>query len=139
MKKNNLKPAIIGLLLAISAILLLSFYFRPRPVVSGNNCMVVYVEQNIDGHMEKIEVYDETKILSYLKTCYEQRNLFQNWDRHYAKDDIDLELALFVDGHVKELYLGNFNYSDEGTGSVKWRIQNADEVRLTIRTILGLD
>jgi len=53
--------------------------------------------------------------------------------------NIDLELALFVDGHVKELLLGNFNYSDEGTGSVKWRVQNADEVRLMLRTILGLD
>jgi len=86
MKKIQLKPAI-WLVLAISAILPLCLFFRPRPIVSGDNCKVVYVEQNIDGHMKKIEVYDEAKILTYLKTCYEQRNLFQNWDRYYAKDE----------------------------------------------------
>lgn len=127
-----------GLVLAAEIIFLMALYFRPYPIVWGDDNRVVAVVQCTDGQRKYLDSYDEAAILSYLETCREQRNLFQNWNRHYRRDDIALEIWLHADGRPKRLYLGNFNYSDEGSGTVKWSVQSAGEVLAALNQILGL-
>lgn len=138
MKKIYYKIAL-GLAIAVSIVLLLLLYFRPRPIVSGSDSKVIFVWQIVGGHNVNIEGYDEEKILSYLETCYEQRNLFQRQSKFYRTEDSALMIQLHVNGHLKILYLGRYDYSDDGKGTVKWSVQNAAEVLLTLRSILGLE
>lgn len=129
----------LGLAIAGSIVLLLVFYFRPRPIVSGSDSKVIFVWQIVGGHNVHIEGYDEEKVLSYLETCYEQRNLFQRQNKFYRTEDNALMIQLHVNGHLKILHLGRYDYSDDGKWTVKWSVQNANEVLLTLRSILGLE
>lgn len=137
MKKGSYKITL-GLALAAAVIALLVAFFRPRPIVSGEDSQILFVWHIIDREIIHIEDYDEEKILSYLETCYEQRNLFQRQTGSLVSENVVLMIQLHTNGHLKLIYLGRNNYSDEGTGTVKWSVHNADEIRAAICTMLGL-
>lgn len=91
--------------------------------------------RNAEDELVLLEEYDEDSILNYLATCKERRILEDVGA--YSMDDVDVMLLVFTGDSLKQVMLGNVNYTTGGKKNTrKHEILDADTVRQDLLELL---
>jgi hypothetical protein len=139
MKKRNW--LIGGLAAVVLCAAGLVYFAIPVPVVrNAAQAEILFIRYNCNGADDLVlidEGFDQEAILAYLSTCKERRTIHTMLN--YMMGDVELHIWLKDGEKVKNVMLGNLNYSYRDTGSLKHEILNPEQVKADLREILKLD
>lgn len=132
-----LRKKYLFLFVAIGIIVLVALikvcFFSPRPIIRDVETSQIirmqynpYVNSLIDGRIEVTE-YDEKGILTYLSHCKERRTLDRAISGYWI-GDVTLEITIATEDGIKNVILGNDNYSYRSYGKPIYEILEADIV-----------
>lgn len=126
------------LLLCVAGILL----FSPRPILEDLDCVQSirirynpYVNQDKDDIIE-IYDYDSERILACLSQYKEQRTLSKA--KGYWIGDVEMEIIVMSTDGLKQIILGNTNYTCGSYGTFKFKIIDPDELLLELKKYIDL-
>ncbi len=128
----------VGVLVVSGLLVLCAYlYWKPIPIVPDPQLGAVDIVKvrNAEDELVLLEEYDEDSILNYLATCKERRILEDVGA--YSMDDVDVMLLVFTGDSLKQVMLGNVNYTTGGKKNTrKHEILDADTVRQDLLELL---
>lgn len=132
---------IFGIVILSGAFLMVyQLFFTPTLIIKDVNAShIERIQYNQDktGKLIDVENYDEERILNYLNSCNERRTLRKAGS--YFLSDVTIEIIVRTNIGLKDILLGNINYSSYGAGTTRYEITNSEEVKDTLLRILDLN
>ena len=116
--------------------------FSSRPIIKNPDSVQYmwiqynpYVNQDIDNVIE-VNDYDSERILDCLSRYKEHRTLSR--EKSYCLGDVEIKITIVLEDGMKQILLGNINYSSGGYGKFKWEISDYDKLLLELKSYIDL-
>ncbi len=131
--------ALVGvLILCVAGIAL----FAPRPIIKDPDSVQIiriqynpYVNQNIDGMIE-VSSYNPEQILDCLSRYKERLTLSKA--KGYWMGDVEMEIVVSTADGLKDILLGNVNYTYESYNTFKSEIIDPETLLLELKNFINL-
>ncbi len=141
MKERKFVIVVIFIMLILGIAVVLHL-FSPRPIIADpSSCHIIRLQynpafnQDMDARIEVTDYY-EKDMLDCLNRYTEHRTLEKATTADWI-GDIELEITIDTEQGIKNIRLGNKNYSYQSYGKAKYQISDADMLRLELLALMN--